>query len=543
MKGKVFFINADREYKEGKKQNSLRPEDIEKISYVYLNKMEVPNYSRLVDLSEIEQNDYTLNVRKYVDNTPAPEHHDVHAHLVGGIPSSEIEEINKNLASKIHYDAFTLFCGGNKSYRQFAVRNRDKIKKAVEDSSEVSGVISLLHDNLSAWWKTASEEFATIAGRRDARLPKVRSSLMQSMRQALEPIGMLDQHQVAGIFVNWWDGVKYDLKTIMQRKWDIDLIYPEHKDLVTEMFFADERQAINKKQEEIDKLETNLEDIVEQVLDAVDYEPEESIEGEEAKEMKHTPKLAYEQLSIAIKGCKQESDDGNEFQSFTKRLKNCEEAVKTAKSEKDQMQKMLELHLELKCLGVKSKKLDAEKLLNQAKHEIAEVNQLGIGFLQQSGLQFCIPTENASIENILESLDEIKKTLPSNKKKITAEQEALLNKVAQAKLVLKEPKKKFTKLQKEVVKIQHVLRCYDSTMQSIGGQITEDETRTLILQKHYNIIEDQLNRYTEQELREVIAACEHLYDKYATSAQQIAAERDTVMNDLDEIFKKLKYVD
>ena len=56
---------------------------------------------------------------------------------------------------------------------------------------------------------------------------------MQSMRQALEPIGMLDQHQVAGIFVNWWDGVKYDLKTIMQRKWDIDLIYPEYSDLVT----------------------------------------------------------------------------------------------------------------------------------------------------------------------------------------------------------------------------------------------------------------------------------------------------------------------
>ncbi|MGP1436556.1 MAG: N-6 DNA methylase, partial [Phocaeicola sp.] len=66
MKSKVFFINADREYKEGKKQNTLRPEGIEKISYVYLNKMEVPNYSRLVDLSEIEQNDYTLNIRKYV---------------------------------------------------------------------------------------------------------------------------------------------------------------------------------------------------------------------------------------------------------------------------------------------------------------------------------------------------------------------------------------------------------------------------------------------------------------------------------------------
>lgn len=44
----VFFINADREYKEGKNQNSLRPEDIEKISYVYHNKIEIEGYSRMV---------------------------------------------------------------------------------------------------------------------------------------------------------------------------------------------------------------------------------------------------------------------------------------------------------------------------------------------------------------------------------------------------------------------------------------------------------------------------------------------------------------
>ena len=35
----VLFINADREYKEGKNQNSLRPEDIEKITHVYRNKL------------------------------------------------------------------------------------------------------------------------------------------------------------------------------------------------------------------------------------------------------------------------------------------------------------------------------------------------------------------------------------------------------------------------------------------------------------------------------------------------------------------------
>lgn len=543
MKGKVFFVNADREYKEGKKQNTLRPEDIEKISYVYLNKMEVPNYSRLVNLSEIEQNGYTLNIRKYVDNTPVPEHHDVHAHIAGGVPTIEIEEINNNLSSKIHFDVFSLFSTGNNSYRHFTINNRDDIKSVVENNKEVNAVVSQLHKNLSDWWKTASEEFATIAGHRDALLPKVRNSLMYSMCQALEPIGMLDQHQVAGIFVNWWDGVKYDLKTIMQRKWDIDLIYPEYSNLVTDMFFSNEQQAINKKQEEVANYESNLEDIVEQILEAVDYEPEEPAKGEEAKEVKHTPKLAYEQLNVALKGCEEESEDTKELNAFSAQLKNCEGAVKTAKSELDHMQKELELHLELKCLGIESKKQYAEGLLTQANSEIEEISQHAIAFLKQSGLQSCIPSEDASIESILVFLDEEKKSIPSNKKKRTVEQEAKLHTVIQAKEVLKEPKKMFAKLQKEVVKIQHVISGYDAIMASIGGQITEEETRMLILQKHYNIIADQLNRYTEQELREVIVACEHLHDKYATSAQQIAEDRNSVMKELNDIFKKLNYVD
>jgi type I restriction enzyme M protein len=309
------------------------------------------------------------------------------------------------------------------------------------------------------------------------------------------------------------------------------------------MFFAGEQQAIDKKQEDVANCEANLEDIVEQILESVDYEPEEPAEGEEAKEIKHTPKLAHEQLAVAIKGCEEDSDDAKELEAYSAQLKECEDALKAAKSELDQLQKTLDLHLELKCLGVESKKLYAEGLLNQANNEIAEVTQHATALLEQSGLQFCIPSEDASIETILVSLDEIKKSVPSNKNKRTAEQNTLLTKVAQAKDVLKEPKKKFTKLQKEVVKIQQVLSGYDATMQSIGGQITEEETRTLILQKHYNIIADQLNRYTEQEKREVISACEHLYDKYAMSAQQIAADRDKVMTELNDILKKLKYVD
>src|SRR6185295_20066468 len=83
---------ADREFAEGKNQNKLRPEDVEKIDSVFTKKIELPKYSRLVDKNEIvEQHDYNLNIRRYVDNTPDPEPEDVQAHLLGGIPESEVD--------------------------------------------------------------------------------------------------------------------------------------------------------------------------------------------------------------------------------------------------------------------------------------------------------------------------------------------------------------------------------------------------------------------------------------------------------------------
>ena len=89
----VLFINADREFREGKNQNSLRPEDIEKITQVYRTRQEVDKYSRLVPVEELEREEFNLNIRRYVDNSPPPEPHDVRAHLHGGIPVAEIERL------------------------------------------------------------------------------------------------------------------------------------------------------------------------------------------------------------------------------------------------------------------------------------------------------------------------------------------------------------------------------------------------------------------------------------------------------------------
>ncbi len=71
----VLFINASGEgnFEKGKRQNRLLPEHIERIVETYKNRLDVERYSRKVSMAEIEQNDYNLNISRYVSNAVAEE--------------------------------------------------------------------------------------------------------------------------------------------------------------------------------------------------------------------------------------------------------------------------------------------------------------------------------------------------------------------------------------------------------------------------------------------------------------------------------------
>jgi len=68
-KGKVFFLNGANDYQEGKKQNRLRKEDINKIASAFKEYATIQKYCRPVALSEIQENEYNLNISRYIDTT------------------------------------------------------------------------------------------------------------------------------------------------------------------------------------------------------------------------------------------------------------------------------------------------------------------------------------------------------------------------------------------------------------------------------------------------------------------------------------------
>ena len=63
----ILFIDASKDFEKVKNQNKLRPEDIDKIISTYASRDEIEKYSHKATLEEIEENDYNLNIPRYVD--------------------------------------------------------------------------------------------------------------------------------------------------------------------------------------------------------------------------------------------------------------------------------------------------------------------------------------------------------------------------------------------------------------------------------------------------------------------------------------------
>jgi len=98
-KGKIFFIHAAEEYESLKKQNKLRDQDIEKISGALKEYKDIEKYCRVVDVSEIAENDYNLNISRYIDTTPEEEEIDVKAAVK---ELHEIEDKRKVVEDKMN---------------------------------------------------------------------------------------------------------------------------------------------------------------------------------------------------------------------------------------------------------------------------------------------------------------------------------------------------------------------------------------------------------------------------------------------------------
>ncbi|MFO1326077.1 MAG: class I SAM-dependent DNA methyltransferase [Rubrivivax sp.] len=214
--GRVLFINADREYFEGRAQNHLLPEHIEKIVHTFETFAEVPGFSAAVPNATLRENDFNLNIRRYADNAPPPEPHDVRAHLLGGVPKAEVQA-KADLFTAHGLDPLALFVERDASYFDFRpeLAARQALKPAIETHAGLVAREQAVRAAFDAWWQAHSPRITALAGA--ASFVGLRNELLHSFSAALEPVGVLGRFQVRGIVAGFWDDAKYEFMTLMAR--------------------------------------------------------------------------------------------------------------------------------------------------------------------------------------------------------------------------------------------------------------------------------------------------------------------------------------
>lgn len=476
LRDKILFINADREYAEGKNQNKLRPEDIEKIDYVFTHKREYPKYSRLVDKSEIvEKHDFNLNIRRYVDNTPDPEPEDVKAHLMGGIPQAEIAAQQDTFA-KFGINTNTLFRPLRPGYASFCpeIATKAAIKENLEANPDLQARISDHYTTLKNWWREARDDFAKLEG--NNIMPQVRQQLLSSLKQQLIPLGVLDEFKSAGVFVNWWQQIRYDLKTIINTGWHHTLIPDQY---LLAAFFQAEEAAIEELESKISAVQGELSEAVESAQEVANYEPEEE-ETVSAASIKKGLKELIDDLkqSQGDSAARERQYYQQEYNVIT----DIENRIKLLKNTLKEQQSQLELKLRLKRVGDEEFKAETIELLEQVQNQL-----MGL---------------NAS---------------------------------------KKEEKAKINALNKDKKALEIKLSYPEGLLTEIGGQLRDEEAKKLILKKLYDWVSEQLTRYLNGEKRGLVAKVENLWDKYAVSSQEMEAQREQTLGQLNEFLVKLGY--
>lgn len=208
-RGKVLFINADREFTPGRAQNYLDPQHVEKIVAAYEEYRDIPGFARVVDIKELAENDFNLNIRRYVDNTPPPEPQDVRAHLHGGVPKAEVAA-KAHLFHAFGIDPATLFAERDADYYDFLPEGwqvtAERIPALAAPTEE------RLRQAFAEWWERHSKRLVELPA--TGKVMEIRAELLDSFVDELRPLGVLDRLELAGIVAAWWDEAQYDIKAL-----------------------------------------------------------------------------------------------------------------------------------------------------------------------------------------------------------------------------------------------------------------------------------------------------------------------------------------
>ncbi len=488
----VLFINADREYREGKAQNHLRPEDIDKIVHAYRKGLDIPGYARKVPVTEIEAEDYNCNIRRYVDNALPTEPHDVRAHLHGGVPIAEI-------------DALEIFWRNYKGLREGCFLPRDDaymdIAETIADKRGIANFVTnhpgvktrhqTFMDKMGKWWQANLPIVAGLAHdpenqhENSGNVYFMRRSLLKRIAEAFLKQDLLTPFQIRGAFANYVNLLKADFKSIAASGWGPELI-PDDEIL---------QSQFPEVLEEMEQAQTRLAEL-QALFSAVDDEDFEDTEdtgvlpGEEVKSKKEDLKNLNVEWKARLKEVK--ALTGNIF-------------------------------LEIKAAGLLPKGAKKGYYCTEG--------------LTQKEARF------ANGRRILELAKEVGHRSDFAEPLMLSMEQGDLPRRRAADIKANLARHKMLEDEVKALKgtIKGVENKRDELVESARKKISTDEARTVIIERLRQVLMDTYRAYLRSDLRTCIKAIENLWDKYAVTAKEIEAERDAASRKLRKFLVELGY--
>lgn len=340
----IFMIDASNAFIKDGPKNRLREQDIHKIVDTFTKQLELPKYSRMVGLTEIEKNDYNLNIPRYIDSQPEEDIQDIAGHLQGGIPVRDVEALGNywkvcpNLKAALFKDlrADYLSLTGDKA----------AIKPTIYQHPEFVKFSSKM-EKVFAEWRAQTE--AKLKSLKKGVKPKALiAELGESILAQYTDKPLIDKYDVYQRLMDYWgstmqddcyqialDGWKAEPQRILEQKkdkegkviktidkgWQCDLV---PKAVLVAHYFA-------KEQAEIDKLAATLESLTAQLA-----ELEEEHGGEDGafSELEKVNKASVAARAKEIKGDKDLADEAKILKVWLE-LNTQEADVKRALKEKE----------------------------------------------------------------------------------------------------------------------------------------------------------------------------------------------------------------
>ena len=487
----VLFINADREYREGKAQNFLRPEDMAKIVHVYRERKNVPGYARVVPCSEIKREDYNCNIRRYVDNAPPPEPQDVRAHIHGGVPTAEVDALKRFWRNYpgLREDCFVPRSGDPK-YCDFAeaIGTRRDIAGLIREHDGVTQTHAAFMQRLDDWWSGNLPTIQQIepgdGKQTGGNVYAVRRALVASIDEAFANQTLLNDFQLRGAMANAIDGLKVDLKSIAASGWGPELI-PD--DDILQSQFPELIEEMAAKRARIDELNA--------LFTAADEEDFEDEDG--------TGVLGSENVSAL-------REDEKAAKEALKRL---------VKKAKDQVN-LIKIDLDVRDAWPKGvKKGDVKIGGTQSAPDFQSARRtLQIVVAGNVESLFANPV-TALVEDGEALVARLQRTQAS-----LAAHKALEDEVKALKAELRTAEKK-----------------KDELVEQAREKIGREEAREEILKRFHRIVRVTYRHYLEADRRAMTAAIENLHDKYAVTLRDIEDQRTNAASELDGYLKALGY--